>query len=123
MPALVRTKMFDYLAHITKENGEVMELTGRTEQVSHNEVYQWLLSRAVELGGYLVSQNISESGDDIPWSCQVGSSEQPPPPMLPAPAKPSPPVVPTVFGDGALFGEYKDTYKGAIPVTYKVTKE
>jgi len=121
MPALTKSSMFDYLAHVAREDGTVIELSGTTEQPNQQFVYQWLQTRATELGGFLVSQNISESDDDLPWSDTVG---QEPVKSLPAPEPVKDrPTAPTIFGDGAVFGEYKDTYRGASLVTYKVTKE
>jgi hypothetical protein len=122
MPVLVKDPMFDYLAHITREDGSVVELSGSIEKANHNDVYLWLLNRATELDGFLVSQQISESGIDVPWNTKVSST-----PVLPAP-KPKPvlPVrveVPSVFVDRNVFGEYTHRYTGAVPLKYKSTEE
>lgn len=122
MPVLVKDKMFDYLAHIVREDGSVIELSGTRRQDNHNEVYQWLLKRAQELSGHLVSQNISDSGEDVPWEDAV------PNPLLMPDPKPERStrarvVVPSVFDDTSVFGTFNDTYSGASPITYKVTKE
>ena len=117
MAAKASTIMFEYIAHVSKEDGGVVELAGTREDESHNTLYQWLLGRAAELGGWLISQHINEAGTDseLPWKVDQPDTAQK---ALPAPPMPK---LPTVFDNREVFGIYSDTYKGATSITYKVT--
>jgi hypothetical protein len=110
----VKPSRFSYIAHIQKEDGTVLELDGIKESPTANDVYQWLQLRCRMLGGWLVSQHISESVVEdnlLPWK-----DDEPNVPALPAPVRVE---VPTVFADTAVFGEFTETYEGAIPIKFK----
>lgn len=127
MPALVKEQMFDYVAHVAKEGGSVVELSGTIECDCAGDVYKWLLNRARELEGYLANQKISLSTYDQAKGETLVADVDTQLPLLPAPVTPLPTPtvveVPTVFADRSVFGEYTDVFKGARVLKWKPTKE
>lgn len=114
---------FDYIAHVQKDDGSVIELAGTVEEKSHNSVYSWLLERATELGGWLVTQRISSTDPDEPWV-------DPNPKLIELQPHSKSEAITTVvkevtkcmFGSTEQFGTYVNTYQGASLCTYKVTE-
>jgi len=105
--------LFEYVAHIQKENGHTMELCGTRQDRTINDVYVWLCSRACELKGYLISQIIypAKQGGPVPEKKEVIAVPKPKP------------QVPAAFSDRTAFGVYTTPYKGASLCTYKVTED
>lgn len=116
MPVKVKKVTFDYIAHVQREGGHVVELAGSREASSYTEIYDWLQARSLELQGFLISQSIKACDNDVPWK-QIEV------PALPAPQKTVRVETPSLFSDRAVFGVFTNVYKGATALTMKVTKE
>lgn len=103
---------FDYVAHVSR-NGQTVELAGTKEDMSIHGVYQFLLQKATELGGWLLTQHIKESAPST-------SKAVVPVVRTSLPIKPEAEEVeiPT-FGAPEAFGKFTSSYAGASRLTFK----
>lgn len=114
----LRPKLFDYIVHI--QNGsKVTEVCGTREDYSMKQVYQWLLGLAADMGGWLLSDQITERVDkaEIPLSdsrstCDV--IEGPPAPIDVDKENDS-----ASLGAMGKWGLYTRRYAGASRLTFK----
>lgn len=109
MAEKVKKVRFDYIAHIQKEDGTILELEGTRDFATHNDVFTWLRRRSHKEGGWLISQHIEESNKDESGSTWGDETE-----VKKLPAPPVQVNTPSVFADTSMFGEYKRTYTGAL---------
>jgi hypothetical protein len=116
MAAKAHEIMFEYLAHIQKDDGHTLELAGTRDARTINDVYQWLCEMAKELGGFLVSQRIHVGESTNQQARDVAKKR-------PVVVEAHVPQVPAAFSDRTAFGVYTTPYKAASLCTYKVTKE
>lgn len=109
--AALSKRSYDYVAHVQR-NGQTVELAGTKEDYSMKKVYQFLLEKATEIGGWLLTQHITESEPDATQSNLpvVRTSQE----IV------EPKHTPT-FGSPGVFGEYSSDYPGATRLTF--TKE
>ena len=108
MAAPVNKILLEYLAHVQRSDGSTVELSGTRSEATINDCYKWLVKRAGQLSGHLVSQRINvydvaRSIPDVVPEVKV--------------------QVPSVFKDSKVFGVYTTPYVAAQSITYKVTKE
>lgn len=99
---------YKYVAHVDK-GGETVELTGIRENTTMKKVYQFLLQRAAELGGWLLTQQIEEAATEASVECipkLVCTSQDT--------VKPAP-----TFGDSEVFGKFEYKYAGAARMVFK----
>lgn len=119
MSAKTRSKVeFDYIAHVQKADQTVVELAGSMTSWTQATVYQALLQKAIDLGGWLLSNHINERDVDEP------DDEAKVVPMIDRLIEHAAVVDETtasVLDDESIFGVYEATYKGASLCTYKET--
>ena len=101
-------KQFEYIAHVMKD-GQTVEMAGAREDYTMKNVYKFLLQKATEIGGWLVTQHIAEAGTEasvvIPKVVRTSQED-------------SPEVIPT-FGVKGKFGEFHSEYPGASRLVFK----
>lgn len=100
---------FDYIAHVQR-NGQTVELAGTMEDSTMHQVYQFLLQKATELGGWLLTQHIKES-EPVTSKAVVPVVRT----SLPATVEEKP----QTFGASEMFGKFTSSYAGASRLTFK----
>jgi hypothetical protein len=106
-------KSFDYVAHVQR-NGQTVELAGTMEDSTMQGVYQFLLQKATELGGWLLTQHIRES-DTVASTAVVPVVRT----SLPAEPEATEEEATPTFGASEMFGKYNSSYAGASRLTFK----
>jgi hypothetical protein len=69
--------LFNYVAHIQRE-GKVTELAGAREDYSMKQVYQYLLSVANSMGGWLLAESITPANGEVESRCTYNEKEAEP---------------------------------------------
>lgn len=104
-------QQFDYIAHVMRD-GQTVEMAGTREDYTMKKVYQFLVKKATELGGWLITQHIEEAAADAPAEVI--------PKVVRTSQEDSPEVIPT-FGAKRTFGKYTSEYPGASRLVFKET--
>ena len=97
---------FNYVAHVQKD-GQTLELAGTIEEYTVKKVYQILLQKAAELGGWLLSQHIEEA-DAEPEVVRTS-----------LPVVVAPKAHKRTFGNIEHFGTYQSTYRSPLKLKFK----
>lgn len=91
------------MAHIQR-NETVVELAGDTEQDTHVSVYHWLVQRAQDIGGWLITHTI--------WEDEEEPVSQPTEDVRTS----QPEEDSTIrLGDSQAWGTYTSTFEEAMP--------
>ena len=111
---VVELIQWQYVAHVLKNDGRVVELKGTTQAWAQSSVYHELAGKAKELGGMLTGCHIVELDDDcdIPWTTDDTPD-----------TRHAEEVTPRTWGSADAFGTWNSTYYGASLCTYKVEDE
>ena len=105
---------FDYIAHI-QQGGKVTEMAGTREDYSMKHVYQWLWQIAQDMGGWLLTETITEAAkpDESAGTPEVVHTSQ-------EVSEPSVEEDHPEMGDLLYWGVYQGkTYSGASRLTFK----
>lgn len=119
-------QVFNYVAHVHKDRGGVLELAGSRLALDSDACYDWLALRAKGLDGRIVAHTISPVKEGVIVVTKAQSVK-----MLKhdTAGKPDPKVTRDkwegthTFGMPSAFGEFTQGYTGAALCTYKVTEE
>lgn len=106
---------FNYIAHIQRD-GKVTELAGTREDYSMRQVYQYLLEKAAQMGGWLLAESITPTEGEAESRCTY-NEEPEPEPEVEAEVKPTHENR-TIGADG-VWSSYEKRYAGASRLTFK----
>jgi hypothetical protein len=102
-------QQFNYIAHIQRA-GTVTELAGQREDYSMKKVYQYLLSVATDMGGWLLSDSITEADEQS--RCTYNEKEEAPPEVEATDEG-------ITLGAEGVWNSYTKRYTGASQLTFK----